>query len=63
MNDSETVLLIGSGKDQEAIDRHHESGMMKIIAALSEKYDLHMTVERYISDDTGIPDKDMEFIR
>ena len=63
MNDSETVLLIDSWTDQEAIDRHHESEMMKTIAALREKYDLHMTVERYVSDDNGIPDKDKSFIR
>ena len=63
LNDIETVLLIDSWTDQQAIDRHHESGMMKTIAALREKYDLHMTVERYISDDTGIPDKDRKFIR
>ena len=28
-----------------------------------EKYDLHMKVERYVSDEAGIPEKDTEFIR
>ena len=36
---------------------------MKELAELREKYDLHMTVERYVSDTNGIPQKDSEFIR
>lgn len=62
LDDSETILLIDSWKDQESIDVHHASPMMKTIMELREKYDLHMTVERYISDD-GMPDKDADFIR
>ena len=51
MEDPETVLLIDSWRDQEAIDMHHASPMMATITALREKYDLHMNVERYISDE------------
>ena len=47
MNDPETVLLIDRWKDQAAIDFHHQSEMMKKIAALREKYHLKMKVERY----------------
>ena len=50
MGDPETVLLIDSWTDQAAIDAHHASPMMKQLAELREKYDLHMTVERYVSD-------------
>ena len=62
INDDETVLLIDSWKDQKSIDFHHASPMMIEIAKLRDKYDLHMRVERYISDDTneGI---DHQFIR
>lgn len=60
MNDPETVLLIDSWSDQAAIDKHHASPMMKQLAALREKYDLHMTVERFVSDDLG---DDERFIR
>ena len=60
-NDEETVLLIDSWKDQEAIDRHHESPMMQEIMTLREKYDLHMKVERYTSLD--MPDGDSRFVR
>ncbi len=63
MDDSETVLLIDSWKDQQAIDLHHASPMMKRIAELREKYDLHMRVERYVSDETGIPETDKKFIK
>ena len=63
MNDAETVLLIDSWKDQESLDKHHASSMMNEIAELREKYDLHMSVERYISDSEGVPDKDRAFIR
>jgi len=63
MNLPETVLLIDSWKDQDAIDKHHASPMMGEIAALREKYDLHMRVERYISDEGGVPDHDKSFIR
>lgn len=60
--DDETVLLIDSWENQEAIDIHHATPMMKTIAELREKYDLHMTIERFISDDK-IPEQDKEFIR
>ena len=41
MADPETVLLIDSWEDQQAIDRHHATPMMGKIAELREKYDLH----------------------
>ena len=63
MKDNETVLLIDSWKDQHSIDIHHASPMMKKITELREKYDLHMKVERYVSDDTGVPEKDKAFIK
>jgi quinol monooxygenase YgiN len=61
LDDSETVLLIDSWRDQKAIDAHHASPMMKTIAELREKYDLHMTVERYVSAET--PETEEQFIR
>ena len=63
MADPETVLLIDSWEDQEAIDRHHDSPMMDKIAELREKYDLHMRVERYLSDEGGMPEADRRFVR
>ncbi len=60
MNDPETVLLIDSWADQHAIDVHHASPMMATIASLRDKYDLHMTVERY-KEDQG--ENDDTFIR
>ena len=62
-DDPETVLLIDEWSDQAAIDRHHASPMMQKITELRDKYDLHMTVERYVSDEDGVPDKDEQFIR
>lgn len=62
MNDDSTVLLIDSWTNQEAIDIHHSSPMMKTIFDLREKYGLHMRVEHYISDD-GIPESDKKFIK
>lgn len=62
-NDAETVLLIDVWEDQAAIDVHHASPMMEKISALREKYDLHMKVERYISDVEGVPNHDEQFIR
>lgn len=59
-NDPETLLLIDSWENQEAIDAHHASPMMTTLAALRDKYDLHMTVERYLSDNSDV---DSEFIR
>lgn len=57
MNDPETVLLIDSWKDQASLDAHHASAMMESVAALREKYDLHMRAERYLSDDAGSADE------
>lgn len=62
MDDSETVLLIDSWQDQNALDVHHSLPLMGQIAALREKYDLYMKVERYISDDS-VTEKDKTFIR
>ena len=63
LSDPDTVLLIDCWRDQESLDKHHASAMMGEIAKLREKYDLHMVVERYVSDSDGVPDKDMAFIR
>lgn len=63
MADPETVLLIDCWKDQEAIDRHHASPMMEKIAELRVKYDLHMRVERYVSDEDGMPEADRRFVK
>jgi quinol monooxygenase YgiN len=59
MKDPETVLLIDSWSDQEAIDAHHASPMMAKIAELREKYDLHMRAERFVSQENT----DEEFLR
>lgn len=63
MHDPETVLLIDHWQDQTALDAHHASPMMEKILLLRDKYDLHMQVERYLSDDAGVPDTDKQFIR
>jgi len=63
MDNTETVLLIDSWKDQHSIDIHHASPMMAKIKELREKYDLHMKVERYVSDEDGIPSTDKAFIK
>lgn len=60
LDDPETILLIDSWTDQAAIDAHHASPMMARLAALRVKYDLHMTAERFVSEDMG---KDEAFIR
>lgn len=63
LDDPETVLLIDAWADQAALDAHHASPMMARIAELRDKYDLHMTVERYVTDDAGVPTHDQAFIR
>ena len=57
-----TILLIDSWENQKAIDQRHATPMMKTIAELRDKYDLHMTIERFFSDD-NIPEQDKDFIR
>ena len=61
MEDTETVLLIDSWVDQDAIDMHHHTPMMQKIMELREKYDLHMKVLRFVSED--VPQADSSFIR
>lgn len=63
MGDENTVLLIDSWENQHALDVHHASPMMQTIIDLREKYDLHMKVERYVSDTDGVPQKDKAFIK
>lgn len=61
VEDPETVLLIDQWRDQEAIDVHHASPMMKTLAELRDKYDLHMHVERFKS--ISMETKDEKFLR
>ncbi|OUP10841.1 antibiotic biosynthesis monooxygenase [Collinsella sp. An2] len=63
LDDPETVLLIDSWANQEALDAHHASPAMTTIAELRDKYNLHMRAERYISDEEGVPAKDAAFMR
>ena len=63
LDEPETVLLIDQWRDQADIDAHHASPMMSTIAQLREKYDLHMTVERFVTEDTDVPNGDVSFIR
>ena len=60
LDDPETVLLIDSWTDQAAIDAHHATPMMARLAALREKYDLHMKAERFVSEGLG---DDEQYIR
>ena len=62
LDDDNTILLIDSWENQEALDAHHNSDTMKKIAELRNKYNLHMTVEKYIKDDTNMGDNE-KFIR
>ena len=61
LDDPETILLIDSWTNQEAIDKHHATPMMDTIAKLREKYDLHMTVKRYTAAKT--PETENKYIR
>lgn len=61
VEDNQTVLLIDSWVNQDAIDMHHRTPMMQKIMELREKYDLHMKVLRFVSDD--VPQTDTSFIR
>ncbi len=63
MEDSQSVLLIDSWKDQRSLDLHHASPMMAKIMALREKHDLRMRVERYVSDEDGVSAADQAFIK
>ena len=60
LDDPETILLIDSWRDQASIDAHHASPMMAQLAALREKYDLHMQAERFVSEEVG---DDERFLR
>ena len=59
-DEEETVLLIDSWVNQEALDNHHKLPLMNKIKELREKYDLHMEVEKYLSLEN---DKDEKYIR
>ena len=48
-DDNETVLLIDRWKNEEALDFHHKSEMMRQIADLRNKYHLSMKVEKFKS--------------
>ena len=60
-DDPEAILLVDKWENQDALDSHHASPMMKTIAELREKYDLHMSVERFVSE--SLPESDDMFVR
>ncbi len=62
LESANTILLIDSWENQDALDAHHNSPMMSDIISLREKYKLTMRVERYIRDEE-IPDSDKKFIK
>ena len=61
LDDPESIVLIDTWKDQAALDADHHSPMMKELAQLRDKYDLHMKAERYVSEE--LPDQDKGFLR
>ena len=63
LDNPETILLVDAWRNQEALDAHHASPMMARVAALREKYDLHMRVERYVADDGRAPEGAAAFLR
>ncbi len=60
IKDDETILLIDSWENQEALDKHHKSETMNKIMNLRNKYDLHMKVERYVLEDNN--ENDIKYI-
>lgn len=60
LEDEESVLLVDSWTSQEALDVHHHLPLIKHLAALREKYDLHMEVEKY---ESIVDQADAEYIR
>ena len=60
INDNESILLIDSWIDQEALNKHHKLPLMGKISALREKYDLNMEVEKY---EQLLDKKDEKYIR
>ena len=61
LDDKETILLIDSWENQEALNKHHESDTMNKIMKLRNKYDLHMQVEKYIPEENN--NQDEKYIR
>ena len=47
VDEPETILLIDKWVNEEALNIHHKSPMMKEIAELRDKYHLKMRVEKY----------------
>lgn len=60
LDEDGSIVLIDSWASQEALDDHHHSSTMGKIAALREKYDLHMEVHKY---NEVIDQKDEKYIR
>ena len=61
LSDPETVLLVDTWLNQEALDLHHASPRMQEILKMREKYQLTVRAERYLSDQAGIPEQDKKF--
>lgn len=62
LEDKETLLLIDQWTNQEALDLHHQSATMQRILDPPPEVRLNNEVERYIEDESGIPEGDEQFI-
>ncbi|WP_394405775.1 putative quinol monooxygenase [Streptococcus sp. 20-1249] len=61
-DDPETILLVDSWENQEALDQHHQSAIMQEILNLREKYGLVARAEKLLNDENGLPEADQAFI-
>lgn len=62
-DDPTMIILMDQWVDQAALDRYHQSYLMEKVAALREKYDLHVKAKRYIEDDLTMGHHDDRYLR
>ena len=60
LDEDDSILLVDSWINQEALDKHHKLPLMNQIKELREKFDLHMEVEKCTSLENN---KDEKYIR
>lgn len=62
LTDEKSVLLISEWQDRTYLKAYYESEEMKELCALCNKYDLHMHMDKYMSDAT-ISKESLQLIR
>lgn len=62
VEDKTELLLVDQWQSQEALDTHHKSALMNEIIKLRDKYNLTLSVNKFVTNDNAVTIEDKKYI-